>query len=391
MKTTKLLLLLISVCFIFSTENMNGQNIGKILKKKTEKAVDKTLDKGIEKIEGKDSGKKDENGDVIVATEKHEPITNFINGNVIFSDNFNNERASEFPSKWTQLNGTMQNSRIVAHGKNEGVVQFITSAKMKPTFKNDDYLGNSFKIETQVYFHGKGNEAYTLNLMNNKDIYKAYQITIRGDGIVPAGTSSQYARMPHRLPYPGWRTVQLSFNNGILKVAYEGYQLINIPKLNKGVDSQLTEFTHLEVSALSGAYRPEKAMINHITIGHKGLPMYKQLVNEGRLVLDIHFEEDSYFINSSSYPTLDRIAKMLLENANTQVTIEGHTNSRGSNASNQVLSENRAKAVMNYLMIKGVTNEMSTVGYGEERPISLENNEKAWSLNRRVEIVYTGN
>jgi len=378
-------------CLFFFVASLQGQTLKGVLKKKANKAIDNAT----KTLEVNDNKKKDENGNVIVATEKHKPIANFIDGNTIFSDDFNNESTGEFPSKWTQLTGTLQNYQIVApHGKKEGVVQFITSARMKPTFKDDDYLGNSFKIEGQFYFHGKGNEAYTLYLKDKNDAYATYSITIRGDGIVPAGSSHEYARMPYRLPYPGWRTVQLSFNNGTIKVSYEGFQLINIADYIKTIKKKvkhIKEYTNIEVSALSRSASP--AMINYIKIGNKGLPLYKKLVNEGRLVFhDILFEEDSYFINSSSYPTLDRISRMLLENANTQVTIEGHTNSKGSNPSNQILSENRAKAVKNYLGIKGVdANRMSTVGYGEERPISIENNEKAWSLNRRVEIVYKGN
>ncbi len=379
MKTIKLVALLST--FLFAT-NINAQKLGKILKKKATEVIDETLGED----EKKEKDKKDKEDAVII--EKTFPIKNFINGNIIFSDNFNNEKHGEYPSKWTQMTGTMQNSQVVISGKKEGVVQFITSSRMKPTFKNDDYLGNSFKIEGQFYFHGKGNEAYTLNLMNNNDIYKAYQITIRGDGIVPAGTSTQYARVPYKLAYPGWRTVQLSFNRGVLKVLYEGYQLINIPDLNKGDDSHITEFTHLELSALSrsGNYG---AMINHITVGHKGLPLYKKLVAEGRLVFhDILFDVDSYFIKTSSYPAIDKIFTMLQNNDNASIIIEGHTDSNGSNAFNKTLSENRAKAIKNYLVIKGIdTNRLKTIGYGEERPIDNGNNEKAWSLNRRVEVV----
>ena len=372
----------------FLVANTYSQNIGGILKKKTEKVVDRTLDKGIEKIEGKDGKEKDKDGNVIPKVEDRVPVKNFLGGNLVFSDDFNNEKPGEFPSKWTQLNGTMQNSQAIASGKKEGVVQFITSSRMKPTFKKDDYLGNSFKIEGQFYFHGKGNEAYTLNLMNNNDIYKAYQITIRGDGIVPAGSSSQYARMPYKPSNPGWRTIQLSFNRGILKVLYDGYQLINIPDLKKGDNSHITEFTHLEVSVLSRA-GDYGAMINHIAIGHKGLPLYKKLVSEGRLVVhDILFDVDSYFIKPSSYPSMDRIVKMLEDNQETSVTIEGHTDANGSNTSNQKLSEYRAKAVMNYMVIKGIKqNRLSSVGYGEDRPMVTGDNEEAWSKNRRVEFV----
>ncbi len=382
MKTIKLIALL-SV-FLFSAQ-IQGQSLKDKLKKKAEKKIENTVDKELNK-NNKTKGEKDKKKDVDVATKKHTPVKNFIDS-AIFSDNFNNERVGEFPSKWTQINGTMQNSQIVPHGKKEGVVQFISSGKLKPTFKNDDYLGKSFKIEGQFYFHGKGNEAYTLNLMNNNDVYKAYQITIRGDGIVPAGSSSQYARMPNRMSYPGWRTVQLSFNNGILKVLLDGYPLINIPRLNKSDDKYITEFTHLEISALSRSASP--AMINHITIGHKGLPMYKQLVNEGRIVMyDILFDNDSYFIKPSSYPAIDRILKMLQDNPETKIRIEGHTDSQGTNASNLTLSENRAKSVKHYLMNKGIdVSRLSTVGFGEEKPIASGNDEAAWSKNRRVEIV----
>ena len=381
MKTLKTIKLIGLLClFLFST-NIQGQKLGKILKKKAKETVNEVLSDG-----SKDKKEKDD--DEIITVEKRVPIKNFINGNIVFSDDFNYEKHGEFPSKWTQLNGTVQNSQVVTLGKKEGVVKFITSSKMKPTFKNDNYLGNSFKIEIQCYFHGKGNEAYTLNLMNKNDIRGAYSFTIRGDGIVPAGSSTEYARMPYKLPYPGWRTVQLSFNNGTTKLKYQGNQLINIPILKGYKSKKIKEFTHVELSALSrsGNYG---AMINYITIAHGGLPLYKKLMNKGRLVFhDILFDNDSYFIKPSSYPTIDRIAAMLKNNLKTYVTIEGHTDANGSNESNQKLSEYRAKAVMHYIINKGVDSKrLKSVGYGEEKPISLGNNEQAWSKNRRVELV----
>lgn len=374
-KTIKLVGLL--SLFLFST-NIQGQKLGKILKKKATEVVDEVLNEDTKK----QKDKKDKDEEVTVVVKKSVPVKNFIDGNIVFSDNFNYEKEGEFPSKWTQLNGTMQNSQVIAQGKKEGVVQFITSSRMKPTFKNDNYLGNSFKIEGQFYFHGKGNEAYTLNLMNKNETRKAYQVTIRGDGIVPAGSSSQYARMPYKSPYPGWRTVQLSFNNGTLKVLYGGYQLILIPNLNN-----ITEFTHLEVSALSRSASP--AMINHISIAHGGLPLYKKLMNEGRIVFhDILFDNDSYFIKQSSYPSIDRIVSMLKDNPKMNVILEGHTDANGSSQSNQKLSEYRAKAVTQYITNKGVdAKRMNSVGYGESRPLVKGNSKEAWAKNRRVELV----
>jgi outer membrane protein OmpA-like peptidoglycan-associated protein len=377
-KTIKLVGLL-SV-FLFSA-NIQAQKLGDILKKKTNEVIDEVLTEETKTQKEKDA-------EEIAIIKKSVPVKNFIDGNIVFSDNFNYEKEGEFPSKWTQLNGTMQNSQVIAQGKKEGVVQFKTSSRMKPTFKNDDYLGNSFKVEIQCYFHGKGNEAYKLNLMNKNDTRMTYQITIRGDGNVPAGASSQYARMPYKLPYPGWRTIQLSFNKGVLKALYEGKQLINIPDLNKGDDKHITEFTHLEISALSRAGNYE-AMINHISIAQGGLPLYKKLMNEGRIVFhDILFDNDSYFIKQSSYTSIDRIVSMLKDNPKMNVILEGHTDANGSSGSNQKLSEYRAKAVLQYITNKGVdAKRMNSVGYGESRPLVKGNSKEAWAKNRRVELV----
>jgi len=381
MKTMTPLKIISFCCLFFFIANIQGQTLKSVLKKEAKKAISST---------SQTQESKDEANNDIVVVDQRKPVKNFINGNIVFSDDFNYEKHGEFPSKWTQMSGTMQNSQLVALGKKEGVVQFITSARLKPTFKNDEYLGNSFKIEGQFYFHGKGNEAYTLYLKDKNDLYATYSITIRGDGIVPAGSSHEYARMPYKLPYPGWRTVQLSFNEGIVKVSYEGFQLINIADLKKTIKKKvkhIKEYTHIEVSALSRSASP--AMINHITIAHKGLPLYKKLMAEGRLIFhDILFDNDSYFIKPSSYPAIDRIVAMLNNNSKTYVTIEGHTDSNGSNESNQKLSEYRAKAVMHYIINKGVDGKrLKSVGYGEEKPISLENNEQAWAKNRRVELL----
>ena len=388
------------VCFVFTIANTYGQDIGGIIKRKVKKKatteIENTVDKTIDVIEGKEgptttTEEKRDDGTVVVVTKdengNYVPLPNFIDpGTAVFIDDFNTEKPSEFPSKWTLLSGTVQNSQVVALGQKEGVIEFRTSSKLKPTFKNDDYLGDSFKIEIQCYFHRKGNEAYTLNLQNKNRSHGAYQITIRGDGIVPAGSSHEYARFPVTLP-AGWRTVQLSFNDGILKVMYEGYQLINIPKLNKGVDNFLTEFTHLEVSALSR--KTNKAMINHVSIAHRGLPLYKKLMEEGRLVMNnINFEVNSYTLTTASYSVLDGLATMLKDHPEVSLNVHGHTDSDGTEKSNQTLSENRAKSVLKYLTSKGVaSNRLTSAGYGEGMPIDNSGTEAAKAKNRRVEFV----
>jgi len=401
MKTVKVLKRLALICLLFVFASGFGQDIGGIVKRKVKKKanteIEKTVDKGLDVVVGNGETttkeEKQEDGTIIVVTRdaagKNIPVPNFIDpGTAIFIDDFNTEKPSEFPSRWTQLSGTMQNSQVVALGQKEGVVQFITSSRMKPTFKNDNYLGDSFKIEIQCYFHKKGNESYTLNLQNKDNPYHNYQITIRGDGIVPAGTSSQYARFPYKLPV-GWRTVQLSFNKGVLKVLYEGYQLINIPKLNKGEDKIITEFTHLELSALSHGSGEFDSMVNHVAIAHHGLPLYKKLIADGRLVMNnVNFEVNSYTLTSNSHGVLDGIATMLTEHPEISINVHGHTDSDGTDESNQTLSENRAKSVVKYLTGKGIAaSRLSSSGYGEKMPVDNSGTEMAKAKNRRVEFV----
>lgn len=395
---TKFISSLVIFCLLLSGSSY-GQDIGNIIKKKVKKRakdkIEKTVDDGLDMIEGKGgtttTQEKKEDGSVIVVTRdetgKNVPVPNFIDSRTaVFVDDFNTEKPLEFPSKWTLLSGTVQNSQVVALGKKEGVVEFRTSSRLKPTFKNDNYLGDSFKVEIQCYFHRKGNEAYTLNLQNKDWPYGAYQITIRADGIVPAGSSHEYARFPQTLP-AGWRTVQLSFNKGVLKVLYEGYQLINIPKLNKGVDRMITKFTHLEVSVLSR--KTNTAMINHVSIAHQGLPLYKKLIADGKLVMNnINFEINSFTLTNDSYGVLDELVTMLNEHPEVILNIHGHTDSDGSKKSNQRLSENRADSVLRYLISKGITSSrLSSAGYGEMQPVDTSETEIAKAKNRRVEFI----
>jgi len=70
------------------------------------------------------------------------------------------------------------------------------------------------------------------------------------------------------------------------------------------------------------------------------------------------------------------------------ITIEGHTDSVGSDASNQVLSQNRGKSVRDYFASAGLADyAMTVVGYGAGRPVATNDTEQGRAANRRVEIV----
>jgi outer membrane protein OmpA-like peptidoglycan-associated protein len=86
---------------------------------------------------------------------------------------------------------------------------------------------------------------------------------------------------------------------------------------------------------------------------------------------------------------LAQVAKALIDSGDDQpITIEGHTDSRGNEEKNQLLSKQRAEVVRDYLMTLGVKPErISAVGYGEARPMASNDTPEGRANNRRVEIV----
>ncbi|MCB0272209.1 MAG: OmpA family protein [Bdellovibrionales bacterium] len=105
---------------------------------------------------------------------------------------------------------------------------------------------------------------------------------------------------------------------------------------------------------------------------------------------EINFETDKAIILPESYGELDSAAEVILKYAEyiSMITIEGHTDSRGSVAHNQGLSERRAQSVRTYLINKGVPAEkLSSVGYGESRLKVKEVDAETLRINRRVEFV----
>ena len=101
----------------------------------------------------------------------------------------------------------------------------------------------------------------------------------------------------------------------------------------------------------------------------------------------ITFAFDRYDIEPQFRPTLNEIAETLSAYPQTMIDIYGHTDSTGTDAYNQTLSENRAQSVANYLSTRGVQRvRMATQGFGESQPIADNSTESGRSANRRVEI-----
>lgn len=103
---------------------------------------------------------------------------------------------------------------------------------------------------------------------------------------------------------------------------------------------------------------------------------------------NIYFDFNKASFKQQSYDELNKLENMLAQNPGMEIEISGHTDNIGSAAYNKKLSQQRANAVKDYLVNKGIDpRRITAVGYGEERPLASNDDEKEGrELNRRVEF-----
>jgi OmpA-OmpF porin, OOP family len=123
---------------------------------------------------------------------------------------------------------------------------------------------------------------------------------------------------------------------------------------------------------------------------NQGCPLMKEEVVK-KIAYDaknIFFATGSAKLLPKSFKPLNEVAKILNEDANLKLDIEGHTDNTGKPEKNQVLSESRAKAVLDYLKTKGAVEEsrLASSGYGDTKPVASNKTPKGKAQNRRVEL-----
>ncbi len=100
---------------------------------------------------------------------------------------------------------------------------------------------------------------------------------------------------------------------------------------------------------------------------------------------DIYFEFDSASLLPAAQDMLSKKAGYMLAMSGLSVTIEGHCDERGTDAYNMALGERRAEAAKAFLTNLGVNpSQITTISYGEERPVDMGKNEASWAKNRRA-------
>lgn len=431
----------LGVVFTFLFTNIsNAQFIEKIAKKaekkverEAEKRTEKRVSKGIDKVfdgveEGIDEtveGNSDQKKESEIKNEKKssndqsnkEPSTNhnqekteneivnetkqqptltwnkydFVPGTeIIFEDDFIEEKNGEFPSRWDMTKGNIE----IAEWGGENVVWFKkTNANvpdaMLPLLKNrtEDYLPEEFTIEMDVYFHQDNllNREYYIFLYDSKNQIKILSpskpIRISFNRVEYNQIGDTYTGQDKLKPQEGWRHVAISFNKRALKGYLDDMRLLNIPNLEFNPTGVM-----FSAHNVSGNGKP---FIKNIRIAKGAVPLYDKFLTDGKFITTgIKFDVAKATIKPESMGTINYVVKMMQDQPELKFSVEGHTDSDGADASNQTLSEARAKAVMDAMIKVGIATErLTSKGHGESKPMSGNDTPEGKAQNRRVEFV----
>ncbi|MEQ8423779.1 MAG: OmpA family protein, partial [Cyclobacteriaceae bacterium] len=125
----------------------------------------------------------------------------------------------------------------------------------------------------------------------------------------------------------------------------------------------------------------------------KTVEMKKLVVGVTSVLHNIYFDYGTAKFREESYDELNKLENMMRRNDKVVVEIAGHTDNVSSASFNKTLSQKRADAVRDFLVSKGIsTQRVTAVGYGEERPMASNDDEKdGRELNRRVEFKVLNN
>jgi outer membrane protein OmpA-like peptidoglycan-associated protein/tetratricopeptide (TPR) repeat protein len=273
-----------------------------------------------------------------------------------------------------------------------GIDIFYTKKKDDASFSVPVNLGypiNTFNDEGFLIVNAKGNMAYYSSDrqggFGGLDIYsfelaekiRPVAVTYLKGTVYDKNTKKKLSAKFELVDLATSEVVVVSYSDQIT-----GEFMVSLPTeknyaLNVSKDGYLF---YSENFTLTGVYDKTKPF-------EKDIPLQPLAVGEVVVLKNIFFDFDKTDLKPESEVELRKLIDMLNKNTRMKIEISGHTDNKGTADYNQKLSENRAKAVYNYLIEKGIDkNRLSYKGYGLSKPIDTNDTEEGRANNRRTEF-----
>lgn len=388
---------------------------------RVERKVDNTIDKGLDDVEKTLDGskkkekksKKEKKNKENVASEKEESASqdkiaksektskdapkekvvvwnkfDFIPGDkVIFEDAPSpTERNGEFPSRWDLIGGQVE----IGNVDGENVIMFLDGGEIVPFIENSskDYLPDVFTIEFDYYSPPNGNRfSFYLkdkkNQSRNGEPDQEFEITPNRIDAPEIGAVNHPDRDYKYSENGCWVHVSVAYTNGKLKVYLDDTRLINIPHYG-AKPTGLTLYPYF-----ASATDNKTFYAKNIRIAEGGVPYYDRAMQDGKIVVTgIRFDVGKATLKPESMGPINEILYVLKNSPDLKFSIEGHTDTDGNEATNQKLSEDRAKSVMERLIDLGIDkSRLAYKGFGQSKPIDNNSTPEGKAQNRRVEFI----
>jgi outer membrane protein OmpA-like peptidoglycan-associated protein/tetratricopeptide (TPR) repeat protein len=127
--------------------------------------------------------------------------------------------------------------------------------------------------------------------------------------------------------------------------------------------------------------------LNSDSVYEKNIPLVPIEMNAAVVLKNIFFDVNKFELQTVSQVELEKLVQLLTDNPTIKIEISGHTDNIGKSADNLTLSNNRAKAVVNYLVSKGIdVKRLMAKGYGASKPVADNKTEEGRAQNRRTEM-----
>ena len=302
---------------------------------------------------------------------------------ILFYEDFSRDRVGRFPRRLDFRAGMMQ----VVEWEGQ---QLLQSTSRESVFRIDlgETLPERFTVEFDAYVAGRshfariavlGVEAVRTGLGDlgvSRESY--FQLGWRAAGVFGPSPSSR-ARLDYlEAPTP----IRIAVDGRYATLYVNEERVANVPN----AEISRPDF----LLFVLGGETSQPSYIGNIRIAAGGLELYERLINDGRVSTQgIYFDTGSAAIRPESTGTLDEIVLTLRQHPQLRLRIEGHTDGIGNPDTNLRLSQQRADAVRNHLVLRGniQPGRLEAVGLGQQQPVASDDTAEGRQTNRRVDLV----